>query len=78
LVQLLRQETPAVVLPVVVVDVLEDALPGTTHDDWQLAPCELHAIMQLVVIEVCARCGKAPPFAVLATAKPASAKAILR
>jgi hypothetical protein len=57
LVQLLRQEPPAAVLPVVVVavDVLGDALSGTTHDVWQLAACELHVIMQLVVIEVCAR-----------------------
>jgi len=77
-VQLLRQETLAVVLPVVAVDAPEDALPGTTHDDWQLAACELHVIMQLVVVEVCARCSKVPAFAVLATAKPASDKAILR
>jgi hypothetical protein len=54
-VQLLRQETLAAVLLVVVVDVPDDALPGTTHDVWQLAACELHVIMQLVVIEVCAR-----------------------
>jgi hypothetical protein len=33
----------------------EDALPGTSHDVWQLAACELHVIMQLVVVEVCAR-----------------------
>jgi len=33
--------------------------------------------MQLVVVDVCARCSKVPPFAVLATAKPANAKAIL-
>jgi hypothetical protein len=76
LVQLLRQEAPAVVLPVVEVDVPDDALPGTTHDVWQLAASELHAIMQPVVVEVCARCSKVPPFAVLATAKPASTKAI--
>jgi hypothetical protein len=56
LVQLLRQEALAAVLPVVVaVDGLDDALPGTTHDVWQLAACELHVIMQLVVVEVCAR-----------------------
>lgn len=55
LVQLLRQESLAVVLPVVAVDVPDAALPGTTHDDWQLAACELHVIMQLVVVEVCAR-----------------------
>jgi hypothetical protein len=55
LVQLLRQEALAAVLLVVAVDVPDDVLPGTTHDVWQLAPCELHVIMQLVVIEVCAR-----------------------
>jgi len=78
--QSLRQEPLAVALPMVEVDVPDDAppgLPGTTHDDWQLAACELHVIMQLVVVEVCARCSKVLPFAVLANAKPASAKAIL-
>jgi hypothetical protein len=57
-VQLLRQEPLAVVLLVVVlvvVDVSDDVLPGTTHDVWQVAACELHVIMQLVVVEVCAR-----------------------
>jgi hypothetical protein len=81
LLQLLRQEPLALALPVVEVDLPGDALsalPGTTHDDWQLAACELHVIMQLVVVEVCARCSKVPPFAALAITKPASAKTILR
>jgi hypothetical protein len=30
------------------------AAPGITHVVWQLAACELHAIMQLVTVEVCA------------------------
>jgi hypothetical protein len=55
LVQLLRQEVLVAVLLVVAVDVPEDALPGMSHDVWQLAACELHVIMQLVVVEVCAR-----------------------
>jgi len=79
--QLLRQEALAVALPEAEVDGPDarlPALPGTTHDVWQLAACELHVIMQLVVVEVCARCSKVPPLALLATAKPASAKAKLR
>jgi hypothetical protein len=78
--QLLRQEALAVALPEVEVDGPDNglpALPGTTHDVWQLAACVLHVIMQLVVVEVCARCSKVPPFAVLAIAKPESAKARL-
>jgi hypothetical protein len=75
LVQSLRQVVLAAVfvVVVVVVDVPDDVLPGTTHDVWQLAACELHIIMQLVVVEVCARCSKLLPFAVPATAKPVSA-----
>jgi hypothetical protein len=30
------------------------AVPGTTQADWQVAACELQAIMQFVVVEVCA------------------------
>jgi hypothetical protein len=84
LVQLLKQEVLAVALPMVALDVPDDALPvvpalpGTTHDVWQLAACELHVIMQLVVVELWARCSKAPPLAVLAAARPASANAIVR
>ena len=29
-------------------------VPGTKHVVWQEAACELHAIMQLVTLEVCA------------------------
>ncbi len=51
--QLLRQEAPAVALLVGAV-LPDDAVPGTVHDVWQLAACELHVIMQLVAVEVCA------------------------
>jgi hypothetical protein len=30
------------------------AVPGTTHAAWQFAAWELHVIMQLVTVEVCA------------------------
>lgn len=76
LLQLLRQDSLAVVLPVV--DVPDEALGGTTHDVWQLAACELHVIMQLVVVEVWARRSKVPPLAALAAATPASVTAIPR
>jgi hypothetical protein len=51
---LLRHDTLAVALLVVVAAPV-GAEPGTTHDDWQLADCELQDIMQLVVVEDCAR-----------------------
>jgi hypothetical protein len=40
-------------LPVVAAPV--GGVPGTTHVVWQVAACELQAIMQLVTAEVCAR-----------------------
>jgi hypothetical protein len=40
-------------LPVVVAAPV-GALPGTRHVVWQLAACALHAIMQLVTVELCA------------------------
>lgn len=52
--QLLRHDTLAVALLVVVAAPV-GAVPGTTHDDWQVAACELQAIMQLVVVDDCAR-----------------------
>jgi hypothetical protein len=39
-------------LPVVAAPV--GVVPGMRHVVWQDAACELHAIMQLVTIEVCA------------------------
>ena len=38
---------PAVAAPV-------GGVPGIRHVVWQVAACELHAIMQLVTIELCA------------------------
>lgn len=40
-------------LPVVVAAPV-GALPGTTQPVWQVAACELQAIMQFVTVEVCA------------------------
>jgi type III secretory pathway component EscS len=53
LVQLLRHDTLAVALLVVVAAPV-GAVPGTTQALWQLAACELQFIMQLVVVELCA------------------------
>jgi hypothetical protein len=39
----------------VVVAALVGAVPGTTQAVWQVAACELQAIMQFVTVEVCAR-----------------------
>jgi hypothetical protein len=39
-------------LPVVAAPV--GGVPGIRHVVWQLAACELHTIMQLVTVEVCA------------------------
>jgi hypothetical protein len=39
----------------VVVAALVGAVPGTTQAVWQAAACELQAIMQLVVVELCAK-----------------------
>lgn len=44
-----------VALLVVVADAAGGA-PGTTQADWQAAPCELHVIMQVVTVNVCASC----------------------
>jgi len=38
---------PAVAAPV-------GGVPGIRHVVWQVAACELHAIMQLVTVELCA------------------------
>jgi hypothetical protein len=42
-----------VALLVVVADA-EGGVPGTTQAAWQAAPCELHVIMQVVTVDVCA------------------------
>jgi hypothetical protein len=34
---------------------LVGGVPGMRHVVWQVAACELHVIMQLVTVEVCAR-----------------------
>ncbi|MGC1780365.1 MAG: hypothetical protein WBB34_20720 [Xanthobacteraceae bacterium] len=39
----------------VVVAALVGVLPGRTQEVWQFAAAELHDIMQLVTVEVCAR-----------------------
>jgi hypothetical protein len=44
-----------VALLVVVADA-EGGVPGTTQAAWQAAPCELHVIMQIVTVDVCASC----------------------
>ena len=44
----------AVALPPAVAPPLADE-PGTTHPAWQVAAVELQLIMQLVVVELCAR-----------------------
>jgi hypothetical protein len=51
--QLLKQDWLAVALLVAVAAPVS-GVPGTTQVVWQLAACELQAIMQLVVVEVCA------------------------
>ena len=68
--QLIRHDALEVAL-LVVVAASVDAVPGTTQADWQVAACELQAIMQFVVVEVCARRIFPPADAVLA--KPATA-----
>ncbi|HTZ03877.1 MAG TPA: hypothetical protein VMC05_16210 [Xanthobacteraceae bacterium] len=47
------------------------ALPGTKHPVWQIAAAELHDIMQLETVKVCARRN----FAALAPPEKASASA---
>ena len=53
----------------VVVAALVGAVPGTMQAAWQVAACALHAIMQFVTAEVCARRIFAPADA--SPAKPA-------
>ncbi len=65
--QLLKQETLAVALLVVVAAPV-GAVPGTTQALWQLAACELQLIMQSVVVELCANRTVLLPVAAEATA----------
>ncbi len=63
----------ALVLGAVAVVSVDDGLGGTTHADWQVDPCELQPIMQLLTAEVCAsRIGPAahapPAIALIASA----------
>ncbi len=53
LLQLNRHVALDVALLVVVAEVVGGA-PGTTQAAWQAAPCELHVIMQVVTVDVCA------------------------
>jgi hypothetical protein len=55
----------------VVVAALAGAVPGTTQAVWQVAACELQAIMQFVTVELCAKRTFSPADASLA--KPATA-----
>ena len=55
----------------VVVAALVGAVPGTTQAVWQVAACELQAIMQFVTVEVCAK--RIFPLADAVLAKPATA-----
>ncbi len=80
--QLIEQVVLIVALPTAVVAALVvvvapvDAAPGTTQVAWHVAACELHAIMQVVVVDVCARRIFSPADAALAnpaTATPSSA-----
>jgi hypothetical protein len=54
-----------------VVAALVGAVPGTTQVVWQVAACELHAIMQFVTVEDCAK--RILPPADTALAKPITA-----
>jgi hypothetical protein len=56
----------------VVVAALVGAVPGTTQAVWQVAACELQAIMQFVTAEVCAR--RIFPPADASLPKPATAR----
>jgi hypothetical protein len=67
-VQLIRHAVLAVALLVVVAAPV-GGVPGTTHDDWQLADDALQTIMQLVTVELCAS------LTVLAPAASGDAKA---
>jgi hypothetical protein len=63
-------------LVVVVVPVDAAAAPGTTQVAWHVAACELQAIMQVVVVNVCAKRIFSPANAALANppiAGPSSA-----
>jgi hypothetical protein len=51
---LLKHDWLAVALLVVVAAPV-GAVPGTTQAAWQVAACELQLIMQLVVVDDCAR-----------------------
>lgn len=53
LLQFNRHVALDVALLVVVADA-EGGVPGMTQADWQAAPCELHVIMQVVTVDVCA------------------------
>jgi len=57
----------------VVVAVVVGGKPGTTHPDWQADPCELHPIMQLVTVEVCASRINSPADAAVQSVPIASA-----
>jgi hypothetical protein len=35
--------------------------PGSKQADWHVAACELHVIMQVVVVELCAHATPTPP-----------------
>src|SRR5271163_2036881 len=69
--QFIAQDTLALALPTAVAAPV-GAVPGTTQLDWQLAAAELQVIMQVVVVEVCAR----RIFAPAATPVPAPPSAI--
>jgi hypothetical protein len=68
--QLIWHEALEVAL-LVVVAALVGAVPGTTQVVWQVAACELQAIMQFVTVELCAKWIFSPADA--AVAKPATA-----
>jgi len=53
--QFIRHDVLAVALPPVVAPPPPADEPGTTHPAWQVAAVELQLIMQLVVVELCAR-----------------------
>jgi hypothetical protein len=59
-------------LPVVAAPI--GSVPGTRQVVWQVAACELQAIMQAVTVELCARRSRAPACAVelqIASVNPA-------
>jgi hypothetical protein len=70
--QLSRHDELALALLVVVAAPV-GAVPGSVQDAWQLACCELHVIIQFVVVEVCARRIFAPAIAPLPNPRIANA-----